>query len=167
MSTQSQMHNAYLESQVNSATPQKLRLMLIEGAIRFARLTVKALEEENDADCCEASSRCRSIVSELIGSIHNPQEDLHQRIIAIYVFIFQRVTEGQLAKDVGAVNEAISVLELERQTWQEICKKHPTKLVGEIPMPTPPKTPLGSSPPPTAIPPTGMPVTGTQFSLDA
>jgi flagellar secretion chaperone FliS len=165
MSNNMQMQNAYLESQVNSATPQKLRLMLIEGAIRFARLTIKAMEEDNDADCCEAASRCRSIVSELIGSIHNPEEDLYQRIIALYVFIFQRVTEGQLAKDIAAIQEAISVLELERQTWQDICTKHPEKLVGEMPMSKPPTR--GAKPPPTAIRPTGTPVIGTQFSFDA
>lgn len=165
MSTQMQMQNAYLESQVNSATPQKLRLMLIEGAIRFARLTIKALEEDNDADCCEAASRCRSIVSELIGSIHNPDDELHQRIIALYVFIFQRVTEGQLGKDIAAVQDAVSVLELERQTWQEICQKHPEKLVGEAPLPKSVTSP--GTAPPVAIPPTGTPIVGSQFSLDA
>lgn len=155
--------NAYLESQVKTATPQKLRLMLIEGAIRFARLTVKALDEQNEADACETASRCRSIISELIGSIRNPDEELHQRIIALYVFVFQRLTEGQLAKDKAAVEEAIGVLELERKTWQEICKKHPDRIVGEVPLPPPP----AASDLPAAIPTTQMPLTGTQFELDA
>ena len=32
--------NAYLEAQANTATPQKLRLMLIDGGLRFARQTL-------------------------------------------------------------------------------------------------------------------------------
>ena len=36
-------HESYLEAQVMTATPQKLRLMLIEGAIRFARQTLHPL----------------------------------------------------------------------------------------------------------------------------
>ena len=81
-----QARNAYLENEAKTATPQKLRLMLIDGAIRFARLAATAVESGDDADCCETTSRCRSIVSELIGSIHRPEEKLHQKIIAIYVF---------------------------------------------------------------------------------
>jgi flagellar protein FliS len=155
--------NAYLEAEVKTATPQRLRLMLIDGALRFARLTVNAIEAENNEDGCEAASRCRSICSELIGSIADPEAELHQQIIALYVFIFQRVTEGQLSKNAQLVEEAISVLELERETWQEVCLKYPDRILGEIPQPKK----MVNGPPPSAILPSNMPVTGSRFSLDA
>ena len=157
-----QPRNGYLENEAKTATPQKLRLMLIDGAIRFARLAATAVKKGNDADCCETTSRCRSIVSDPIGSIHRPDEDLHQQIIAIYVFVFQKLTEGQHNKDVGCFQDAIEVLEQERDRWQQVCAKYPGKIPGQPPTP---KRPTG--PPPASIPPIGGPVTGTQFSLDA
>jgi flagellar protein FliS len=157
-----QARNAYLENEAKTATPQKLRLMLIDGAIRFARLAATAVESGDDADCCETTSRCRSIVSELIGSIHRPEEKLHQKIIAIYVFVFQKLTEGQLNKDVTCFREAIDVLEQERDTWTQVCAKYPGKIPGLAPALKRPKD-AAQAP----IPPIGGPVTGTKFSLDA
>ena len=46
--------NPYLESQIMTATPQKLRLLLIEGAIRFARQTLELWEKEQNDQALEA-----------------------------------------------------------------------------------------------------------------
>jgi flagellin-specific chaperone FliS len=39
---QAESHDTYLASQVMTASPQRLRLMLIEGAIRFGRQAAEA-----------------------------------------------------------------------------------------------------------------------------
>ena len=64
-----QAREAYIEDQILTATPQKLRLMLIEGAIRFAKRTLLHWENRDNEQALESIIRCRNIVSELLSSI--------------------------------------------------------------------------------------------------
>lgn len=116
---------SYLESQVLTATPQKLRLMLIEGAIRFARQTMHHWEQGNNEQALETIIRSRSIVSELLASITVDQSELTRKVASIYLFVFRHLTEGQLRRDARLVEEAIRVLEAERETWSLVCEQMP------------------------------------------
>lgn len=116
---------AYIEAQVMTATPQKLRLMLIEGAIRFARQTIQQWQAGDNERALEAIIRCRNIVSELLSSIRVDESELTKRVASLYLFVFQNLTEAQLRRDVKLVEEAIDVLEVERGTWRELCDEMP------------------------------------------
>ena len=59
----------YLETEINTATPQKLRLMLIAGALRHARRTLGLWEEGNFEAALESLIRCRDIVAELLNRL--------------------------------------------------------------------------------------------------
>ena len=83
--------NSYLEAQVLTATPQKQRLMLIEGAMRFMRQAVQAWEDDQYEQASAALSSSRKIVAELISSIRIQEGELTQRVAAIYVFVFQTI----------------------------------------------------------------------------
>jgi flagellar protein FliS len=116
---------AYIEAQVLTATPQKLRLMLIEGAIRFARQTIQHWQASDNERALESIIRCRNIVSELLSSIRVEESDLTKRVAGLYLFVFQNLTEAQLRRDAKLVEEAIGVLEVERGTWRDVCEKMP------------------------------------------
>lgn len=116
---------AYLEAQVKSATPQKLRLMLIEGAIRFARQTVEHWEAGRFEDGAEMLIRCRSIIAELLSSVQPDANQISHTTASVYVFLFKTLTEAQAARDVERVRDAIEVLQIEFGTWQALCERHP------------------------------------------
>jgi len=117
--------NTYLETQLMTATPQQLRLMLIDGAIRFANATLGQWEQDNNDAAFESIVRCRSIISELLMTIKAEQNELAQKVAAIYLFLFQHITEAQLHRDIDKLNQVLRVLEEERETWREVCEKHP------------------------------------------
>lgn len=112
---------AYLETQITTAAPQQLRLMLIEGALRFARQTVREWQEERREDALESLTRCRSIVTELIAGIREGSSPLANQVLEIYLFLFNELTQAQLLRDVARMEGVIRVLEEERVTWQEVC----------------------------------------------
>lgn len=112
---------AYLESQVMTATPQKLRLMLIDGAIRLARKAVRYWQAEQNQQALKAITRCRKIVSELLSSIRLDQSELTKQAAMLYLSLYKQLTEAQLRRDSHLVHEAIVVLEVERKTWQQVC----------------------------------------------
>jgi len=123
--------NAYLESQVLTATPQKLRLMLIEAALGAARQTLKAWEEKLDTDANIALIRCREIISELLAAVRPDDSELTRNVAGIYMFLFKTLAEAQLHRDRAKVGEAIKVLEIERETWRNVCEQMPNAPVPE------------------------------------
>jgi len=144
--------HAYLETQIATATPQQLRLMLIEGALRQARQTAQALAEDSSGDALEPLIRCRSIVAELIAGIRAGSSPLADKVLGIYLFLFQELTEAQLKKDAARVSGVIRVLEEERTTWQEVCATLAERPEASASLPSPEvlapaflKAPAGSS----------------------
>ena len=118
--------DAYLEAQVLTATPQRLRLMLIDGALRFAR---QALDLWGDGEQRQSAYlslvRCRDIVTELYAAIKADQLAVAQDVKAIYLFIFRRLAEAPTYDDPERIREVIGVLEEERETWRQLCEKMP------------------------------------------
>lgn len=115
---------AYLMTQVNTATPQKLQLMLIEAAIRLSRQAVMYWEQAKDEEAGEALIRCQEIFAEILGGLR-PDRDppLVRRVAGIYSFLMRSSSEAHLRKDRKAIEEVISVLEIERGTWQQVCEQ--------------------------------------------
>jgi len=155
--------DAYLESQIMTATPQKLRLMLIEAALRFARRAYEAQLGEQLEEAFENTLRCRRIVTELLTSVDPGHSPLTKQVVALYVYLFQTLTEAQLKRSPEKFNDVIKVLEIERETWRDLCEKMPLASVDAKAVM--PKEIRSSAP---AI----LPVDGSQlptgsFSLDA
>ncbi len=116
---------AYLENQVLTATPQKLRLLLISGAIRFANAAINHWEHGRNEDAFESIIRCRAIVTELLSVVQPQDFEPAKQVVAIYAFLFRLLSEAQLHRDPERVRQVIAVLEEERETWQQLCEQLP------------------------------------------
>lgn len=121
-------HDAYLETQVATATPQRLRLMLIEGAMRRIDLAALAFEQDREGDGYDALLRCREIITELFAGIRPDGSPLTMHAFDLYGFMFRHISaainEGSIAK----AREVHGILAEERITWQQICEKHSDRL---------------------------------------
>jgi len=124
-SMEQQATDSYLEAQVRSATPQKLRLLLIEGALKFANKTKHFWQSDQLEDGVQSVIRCRGVLSELLMSIKEEHSPLTKRVSAIYLFLFKTVTEAQLHRDLKKLEDVIRILDIERKTWQMLCEKMP------------------------------------------
>ena len=121
----------YLQAEVQTATPQKLRLMLIEAAIKNVHRTKKAWEEERFEAAFESLSLAQDIVAELLSSLDkesNPK--LAGKIASIYVFIFRCLSEGGMTHDPQKMDDALRVLNSERETWKQVCEKFGSSVNG-------------------------------------
>jgi len=117
--TMNDARSAYLETQIKTAPPPKLRLMLIEAALRLAQQAKAAAEGESFSD---RLSRSRDMVVELLAGIRPEPHPLNNAARSLYAFVFQSLAEAQLLKDLRKVDDAIRVLEEERVTWQKVCE---------------------------------------------
>jgi len=115
---------AYLRTKVMSASPEELRLMLIEGAIRFTRQGREALAEKNWEGVYEGFTKAKDILLELINALR-PEIDpeLCGRLSALYTFMYRRLLDCNLEKDPAIADEVIELLEYDRETWVMLMEK--------------------------------------------
>ena len=110
--------NAYLKTRVMSASPAELRLLLIEGAIRFCDQAKSGISEGNPEMIFTGFSKARAIITELISGL-NPDVDpqLYERLTGLYTFMFTRLVDASSEKSVVIIDEVIELLRYERETW--------------------------------------------------
>ena len=113
----------YLQTKILTATPQKLHLMLIDGALRFGRQARQALESGDSAAVSEPLLRSIDIVGEMLAVVRAGDQPLNQKLGELYLFVLRRLTFAHVNADLTALNEALGVLEFERETWQAVCQQ--------------------------------------------
>lgn len=118
-----QQHSQYLASKVLTAPPQRLHLMLIEGAMRFGRQAEAELRAGNQEAATGQLARVLDIVGELLVGVRKTKSELNDKLAAVYWFIFRRVSEATMHSDAVALAEVLKLLEFERETWQKVCEK--------------------------------------------
>ena len=69
MTVETNPANAYLRTKVLTASPEELRLLLLDGAIKFARQGREGLAARNYEASFNGISQCRNIVLELLTTI--------------------------------------------------------------------------------------------------
>lgn len=110
--------NAYLRTKVMTASPEELRLMLIDGAIKFARQAESGLESKHPELTFSGFSQCRDIILELLNTIkpeHAPE--IARSVKDLYTFLYGELVKASINKDLGILREVIELLEYERETW--------------------------------------------------
>lgn len=118
-STLTSQANAYLKTRVMTASPEELRLMLLDGAARFLRQGIDGLAAKDYERSFNGISQCRAIIMELLTSVrpeHAP--DLVERIQSLYSFIYAELVEGSFSRDIPRLQKTLGLIEFERETWK-------------------------------------------------
>lgn len=116
--------NAYLRTKVMTASPEELRMLLLDGALRFANMAKDGMEHKDYEKIYEGFTNCRNIVLELSNSIDpGPDPELAQNVRGIYIFIYGELVKASIGKDLDKLNKAIELLEYERETWAQLMEK--------------------------------------------
>jgi flagellar protein FliS len=119
------IRDAYLETQIVTATPQRLRLMLIEEALRRLRAARTAFSANAPEESRGPLGACREVLAELLAGIQPEQSAVARRVQGLYVFLYSTLVEVQFGGDGGRIEDMLRVLEEERITWQAVCEQMP------------------------------------------
>ena len=121
----------YLEAAVATATPQKLRLMLIEGAIRFATSARKQWCDPISYEVLENLRRCHQILAELYASVRQEESEVAKTTAEVYLFLYREVLAVPADTDPSRLDGVLKVLDIERETWRQLCELMPDAPVRE------------------------------------
>lgn len=127
---------AYLRTKVLTASPEELRLMLLDGAIKFARQGQEGLDKKDHEAVYTGFTKCRNIILELMNSVRaDAAPDLKQKINGVYTFMYLHLTEASFEKDAVKAARVIDLLEYERETWVLAMQKVAEERGAGVPAP--------------------------------
>lgn len=124
--------DAYLRTQILTAPPEKLQLMLYDGAIKFASQARDKVAQKNWEASCELLIRAQDIVLELMAGLRpqvNPS--LCGKMASLYLFTYRRLVDANIEHDTKLIDDALEVLQMQRETWVELLEKLATEHVEE------------------------------------
>ncbi len=115
----------YLEAAVQTASPARLRLMLIERGIDVAGRLAARWRRGEDLGVNEDSLKLLDLLTELLSGVGRGGTEADQRVCRqvadLYVFLSQHLVAAETTSDVVSIDEIRIVLETEAVTWRSVC----------------------------------------------
>ncbi|MNN02714.1 Flagellar protein FliS [compost metagenome] len=116
-------YQAYQKNKYQTASPHRLTLMLYQGAIQFATKAQKAIHDGDIAETNKYVQKTQDIVYELMSSLDMKQGgEIARNLRSLYMYMVNRLIEGNIRKSEEAVGEVIQMLEELKSAWEEIGK---------------------------------------------
>ena len=110
--------DAYLRTKVMTAKPAELRLMLLDGAIRFTEQAKRGYESKDYEQAYNGTTRAQAILMELVTSLrHDVSPELCKNVAAVYTFLYTSLVKASMEKDIPTVDDVLRILRYERETW--------------------------------------------------
>ncbi|NFG23416.1 flagellar export chaperone FliS [Clostridium botulinum] len=116
-------YTAYKTNSVNYASKDQLLLMLVDGAVKFAKIAKQAINDKNVKKAHENITKTEDIFTELRASLDTSAGEWAQNMFDVYGFINDKLFEANLKKDEKIMNEVIPLIEEIRDIWHEADKR--------------------------------------------
>lgn len=112
---------AYQENAIGTQPKGKLVVTLYEGAIKFLKQAIPAMEAEDIPAKNLLLQKAQAIIDELDGSLNmEAGGELAGNLRRLYDFLRRHLILANIRNDVQRVNEAISILEDLNSGWKAI-----------------------------------------------
>ena len=95
--------------------------MLYEGGIKFLNQAIIAVEKEDIVKANNLIQRVEDIVREFQITLNHDYE-VSANLNLLYDYMYNRLVEANLQKDVEILNEVLGMFREMRDTWKEAMK---------------------------------------------
>lgn len=121
MSTNLYSPQAYQRSSVLTASPERLVVMLYDGALRFLNQAAHAMRDGDVAMTHNKLRRGEAIIAHLQHTLDLSQGDIPNNLLSIYLFCRRHLNEARLQRDPEKIEDVIRLLSKLREAWEAIC----------------------------------------------
>ena len=116
----------YNNSKVLTASPGELTLMLYEGAIKFCNIAIVAVGQKDIEKAHIHITKVERIIDYLRQTL-DMKYPVAQDFERMYVYLGDRLIEGNLKKDQEIMEEINTHLRSIRDTWKEVMRINKVK----------------------------------------
>lgn len=115
--------NQYQNNQILNATPERILIMLYDGAIRFCRQAMQAMDDGNKQVSSEKIGRAMAIICEFANTLnHEVGGDIAKDLDALYSFMTKELTRANLENTRKPIETVEDLLVGLRDTWVEAAQ---------------------------------------------
>ena len=118
-----QGYNVYKNNSVNYASKNQLLLMLVDGAVKFAKIARQAILDKDIKKAHNNIIKTEDIFTELRATLDQTAGDWAVKMFNVYGFINEKLFEANIKKDVKVMDEVIPLIEEVRDIWYEAEKR--------------------------------------------
>lgn len=111
-----------MQNNIMLSSPEKLLLMLVDGLSRFVKTAKIAIKEKDTVKVNENLIKAQDIVVELASSL-NMDYEISENLSRLYDFVYQRLIDANIKKDIKIIEEIEPIIEELKNTWHEALDK--------------------------------------------
>lgn len=127
-------YQKYKQTSIQSASREKLLLMMYEGAIKFTKLAIQAIEEKKIADRGMNIGRAYDVIMELNNTLdHKVGGEISKNLEQLYMFMTDQLTKANISGQPEPLRDVLKLLETLYDGWAqavELLKKNQSDKVG-------------------------------------
>jgi flagellar protein FliS len=112
---------AYKESAILTAPPERLVVMLYDGMRRFLFQATVAMREGNIEVCNNRLQRAEAIIDELNSTLDMSAGEVAERLRALYQFSRRHLMHARLKRSPEMIEEVARLLDTLGDAWREIA----------------------------------------------
>lgn len=117
-------HKKYKTTSIQSASREKILLMLYEGAIRFIKLAIQGIEKNNVKEKCENIGRAYDIILELNNTLdHKVGGEVSMRLEQLYQFMIEQLIKANMDSNPETLRTVQKLLETLHEGWVQAIQK--------------------------------------------
>lgn len=114
----------YKQTSVQSASREKILLMLYEGCIRFMKQAMIAIDNKDIAERGMNIGRAFDIINELNNTLnHESGGDIALNLEQLYMFISEQLTKSNASGQKKPLQDALKIMETLYSGWVEAVEK--------------------------------------------
>ena len=118
--------DAFLRQEVESASPAKLRWLLLQKA-HCLTISIRELWLQNQADeAVQWMILTQDIFTELLEAIVDPKHELAKQQSDLIVFLTRLLIVSGQTQDVHTLESVTEILEIEKDTWEMLVRREYT-----------------------------------------
>ncbi len=115
-------YGMYHQTSIITASPEKLLLLLFDGAIKRVQKAAVALGDRDWEKAHVLLLRIQDIFSELENTLNPEAGELASNLGALYAFYRQQVAKANLEKNSQYLEPVLEFLRDYRQMWEEAAR---------------------------------------------
>lgn len=112
---------AYQQQSILTATPERLVVMLYDGALRFLFQAAVAMRDGNRSLSDEKLRRGEAIVDHLLETLDMSAGEIASNLEGIYVFCKRLLAEARVERAADKIDKVRELLGELRESWAQIA----------------------------------------------
>ncbi len=124
MSTKQKGYQQYKKTSVQSASREKILLMLYEGAIKFVKRARIAMEKKEISQKCENIGKAYDIILELNNSLdHKVGGELSAQLEQLYMYMTDELNQANIQNKVEHLDNVLKILDTLYDGWKQAVEE--------------------------------------------